>query len=221
MKNTTRIIAATALLIAASANVHAQNEDVPKALPVAKAEPTKARPIANAVRPLSVTVELVDSETSIRGTLTETTTLDMKTSFGVVQVPLTEVAGFRFPSVDDATTTVVMLNGDSITGASDVKRLTVETEWGVAEINGQSIQSILFVPSLTWASSKGLSGKRWGLSEQQPVPTPRMAPRSSQTSRTSPSSSTQQSSSQSSRPIQSSSRPTFQGQPQFSQGFGN
>ena len=39
-----------------------------------------------------------------------------------------------------------MLNGDSITGATDVKLMTVETEWGVAQINGQSIQSILFVP---------------------------------------------------------------------------
>lgn len=137
----------------------------------ASGEPTPAASIASAVpaiRPLSVTVDLVDGQTQLVGTLTDKTSLDMKTSFGTVDVPLSEVAGFRFPSADDVSTTVVMLNGDSITGATDIKLLTVETEWGVAQINGQSIQSILFVPSLKWTASKGLNGKRWSLTESKP-----------------------------------------------------
>lgn len=216
MKLSIRFIAAAALLLGVAASAKAQNEDVPKAQPTkavpTKSEPTKAKPVANAVRPLSVKVELVDAKTSLRGTLTDTTTLAMKTSFGVVQVPLSEVAGFRFPSVDDATTTVVMLNGDSITGATDVKMVTVETEWGVAQINGQSIQSILFVPALVWSASTGLNGKRWALSEpSKPASNP---PRSSSTTNGLPSRVT--------RPAASTNRPTFQSQPQFgNQTFNN
>ncbi|MFG0288944.1 MAG: hypothetical protein ACF8CQ_12250 [Rhodopirellula sp. JB044] len=148
--------------------LHAQ--EVVKAEPI-KAEPTEAKPISPAkasptVRPLSVTVGLVTKNT-IEGTLTDTTQLQMQTSFGTASIPLSEVAGVRFASADDATTTVVMLNGDSITGATDVKLITVETEWGTASINGPSIASIMFVPGLTWNSQSGLNGKRWTLSDDK------------------------------------------------------
>ena len=128
---------------------------------------TKAKPVAKATattkaRPLTIAVDL-HSSTELAGTLTDTSTLDLQSSFGVINVPLTEVAGIRFASADNASTTVVMLNGDSITGATDVKMITVETEWGTAEINGSMISSILFVPGLDWNSTEGLNGKRWKL----------------------------------------------------------
>lgn len=168
-------------------------QETPKAEPVtaesAKAEPTKAKPASPAtpaVRPLSVTVGLV-SGAAIEGTLTDTTQLQMQTSFGTASIPLSEVAGVRFASADEATTTVVMLNGDSITGATDVKLITVETEWGTASINGPSMASIMFIPGLKWNPQSGLNGKRWSLSddtEETPPPaatsvaTPAPAPRS-------------------------------------------
>ena len=131
-------------------------------------EIAKAKPVARAVassssvRPLSVSIDLI-STTKLAGTLTDTTTLEMRTSFGTASIPLSEVAGIRFASADNASTTVVMLNGDSITGATDVKLVTVETEWGMATINGPQIASILFVPGLTWNPTAGLNGKRWNL----------------------------------------------------------
>lgn len=127
-----------------------------------------AKPVARAVatpdkaRPLSVNIDLL-SETKIAGTLTDATMLEMRTAFGVANIPLSEVAGIRFASSDNAFTTVVMLNGDSITGATDIKLMTVETEWGVATINGQNISSVLFVPGLAWNPQSGLNGKRWNL----------------------------------------------------------
>ncbi len=63
-----------------------------------------------------------------------------------------------------------MLNGDSITGASDVKTVTVETEWGVAKINGENISSMMFVPGLEWQNAKGLNGNRWTLTEAKAKP---------------------------------------------------
>jgi hypothetical protein len=130
---------------------------------IAKAKPV-ARAIASSskVRPLSVSIDLLSS-TKLAGTLTDTTTLEMRTSFGTANIPLSEVAGIKFASASDASTTVVMLNGDSITGATDVKLVTVETEWGMATINGQNIASIMFVPGLTWSPTAGLNGKRWNL----------------------------------------------------------
>lgn len=139
------------------------------------AEPklTVAKPVAKATmsskaRPLSVNVSL-HSDTKISGTLTsETSTLNLQSSFGAIDVPLSEVAGIRFASAEDASTTVVMLNGDSITGATDMKIINVETEWGSATINGPTISSILFVPGLAWSATSGMNGKRWQLLSNKP-----------------------------------------------------
>jgi hypothetical protein len=137
------------------------DEDLPIAEPVAMAVPV-ARPVDTSGRPLSVSVTLL-SETVLAGTLTDTRELVMKTSFGDATIPLSEVAGIRLASSDDAMTTVVMLNGDAITGATDIRQLIVETEWGTATINGTSVASVMFVPGLSWNSMAGLNGKRWTL----------------------------------------------------------
>lgn len=144
---------------------------VPKAKPAAKSSSSQShtmRAVPQA-RPLVVTVDLL-SGTKISGTLTDANSLEIRTSFGAANMPLSEVAGIRFATADDPTTTVAMHNGDSITGATDVKIVTVETEWGTATINGQSVQSILFVPNVTWNSLAGLSGKRWSLTSVKKDP---------------------------------------------------
>jgi hypothetical protein len=157
---TLRALIATAAITAMSLST---NADAQESKEIAKAKPV-ARAIASSqkVRPLSVAIDLLSS-TKLQGTLTDTTTLEMRTSFGTANIPLSEVAGIKFASADDATTTVVMLNGDSITGATDVKLVTVETEWGMATINGPNIASIMFVPGLNWNPTAGLNGKRWNL----------------------------------------------------------
>ena len=137
------------------------DDDLPVAEPVTMAIPI-ARAVDTSGRPLSVSITLI-SETVLAGTLTDTRELIMKTSFGDATIPLTEVAGIRLASSDDAMTTVVMLNGDAITGATDIRQLIVETEWGTATINGNSVASIMLVPGLSWNSMAGLNGKRWTL----------------------------------------------------------
>lgn len=152
----------------------AENQD----LPVAKPTSSEDVPVATAIpqtesmatRPLSVTISLAN-QSVIRGTLTDTTEIQMKTGFGELMIPLSEVAGVRFASQEDTSTTIVMLNGDSVTGATDLKRLTIDTEWGAAQVNGPSIASILLVPSLQWSSIAGLNGKRWYLTEANELPT--------------------------------------------------
>ncbi len=185
-------LTATSLTSHARAQEEAGGEptlaDVPKAQPASDADIRTATP---KIRPLSVTVDLVSS-TAVVGTLTDITNLDMQTSFGTANIPLSEVAAVRFATSEEATTTVVMLNGDSITGATDVKLVTVETEWGSASINGQSIKSIMFVPNVVWSPNTGLNGKRWVLvSDKQAAEQAPTAPESNSQTPTTPPSSVQ------------------------------
>ncbi len=132
---------------------------------VAQAVPDAATPVDKveaSSRPLNLTVELVNGNL-ITGTLVEADVVNIKTAFGEAAIPLSEIAGIRFATREDVTTTVVMINGDSITGATDVKLITVETDWGTAKINGSSIQSLLLIPDLKWQLNSGVSGKRWSL----------------------------------------------------------
>jgi len=153
-------------------------EAVAEAVAVAAAsQGERAVPTA---RPLTVTAGLTD-DTRITGTLVDTNSVAIKTAFGEASIPLSEVAGIRFPSAEDTSTTIVMLNGDSITGATDVKFINVETSWGNAKINGPAVSTMLFVPDLTWQSNESLGGKRWALveSKRNPPPTlPGTAPQS-------------------------------------------
>jgi len=167
------LVAASAIAALTTTGYADEKKDEKKksvAKPVARAVASPAK-----VRPLSIQVDLL-SKTKITGTLTDATSLEMRTAFGVANIPLSEVAGIRFASADNASTTVVMLNGDSITGATDIKLMTVETEWGIATINGQNISSVLFVPGLAWNPQTGLNGKRWNLATvKKKEPAPRTA----------------------------------------------
>ncbi|MDH3717656.1 MAG: hypothetical protein OES79_05990 [Planctomycetota bacterium] len=93
----------------------------------------------------------------------DTTELPLKTSFGNVNIPLSVVAGFKMAQKGSPTTTVVLHNGDSITGATQVLKLTIETEWGKAIVDAPNVSSILFTPGVRWVSQKELSGTRWRL----------------------------------------------------------
>ena len=165
-----RILTALMLvaLIAMASPAIAQEDEPTLAEPVAVAE-AAPRELAT-VRPLAVTVHLTGG-VKLEGTLVSSTQLEMKTSFGEMNVPLSEVAGIRMASEGNATTTVVMHNGDSITGGTEMEMLEIQTEWGRAEVNGVSIDSILFAPGLVWTSENGVAGTRWMLKEGPGVQT--------------------------------------------------
>lgn len=160
-KENLSVVLTVLVLSFASATGLAQDDAIAEAVPttenIAQAE--------TSVRPLTVAASLTDGST-ISGTLLDSSSIAIKTAFGEASLPLSEVAGVRFPTANDSGTTVVMLNGDSITGATDLKFIGVETTWGSAKINGQSIANLLFVPGLQWQVAEGLGGKRWGLIEK-------------------------------------------------------
>ena len=148
-----------------------KKEALPEAVAVEipSAVPSAAKTNDAKLRPLTVSVELL-SQAVIAGTMAEVSQIHIKTAFGEATIPMSEIAGIRLATTQDSTTTVVMLNGDSITGATDIKQLTIDTEWGSAKINGTAIQSILFVPDLKWVNSNSLNGRRWFLVDAKQAP---------------------------------------------------
>ena len=133
----------------------------------ATATATKVRAPAASIPkmgPLTVTVEMLGGQ-KITGTLTEITELPIRSSFGEVKVPLSQVAGVKLASAEDPSTTIILKNGDSVTGATDLQTVSVDTEWGSAKINGSSITSLLLLPDYKWTSASGISGKRWSLQD--------------------------------------------------------
>ncbi len=144
---------------------------IPVAEPVAEAEAPVARaervpqPIASpaAAAPLSVTLHLNIGNPQLRGVLLSSPEFTMKTSFGELVIPMSQVAGIKMASEANTSTTVVMHNGDTITGAWNLDRLELQTEWGTATVDGGAINSILFAADMAWVAVRGLSGTRWGL----------------------------------------------------------
>jgi len=128
-------------------------------------------PAASATKmgPLTVTVELIGGQ-KITGALTDSTKLPIRTVFGAAEPDYSEIAGVKLASAEDTSTTVIFKNGDSVTGATDLKTVSVDTEWGSAKINGSSIATILFLPDMKWTSSMGMSGKRWSLVDSKSMP---------------------------------------------------
>ena len=154
-------------------NLQAQEEEVADAVVAdAVVEEAESSPVADAARPLTVAVELYTS-TTIAGTLVDNAQVSIKSAFGEAKIPMSQVAGIRFASAEDATTTVVMLNGDSITGATTINTVTVDTEWGQAKINGSAVQSLMLVPDLRWNATQSINGRRWNLVEATQANTPR------------------------------------------------
>jgi hypothetical protein len=159
-------------------------EDVPVARPTppgpvsssASSSTTTTHVVRSKLQPQSVTVALIDG-TKLSGELTEVDQWNMKTSFGTTNLPLSTVAGIRMAQEGNAMTTVVLHNGDNLTGAVQIDLVVIQTEWGRAEIQGNHVASILFTPGLKWINEAGLNGMRWKLVTDEP---PRPAPAAGQ-----------------------------------------
>jgi sRNA-binding regulator protein Hfq len=148
------------------------------ATPIPAASTTVTRStgtMARKLQPQSVTISLLDGM-KLSGELTEVDQWSMKTSFGTTNLPLSTVAGMRMAQEGNAMTTVVLHNGDNLTGAVQLDQVVIQTEWGRAEINGNHVASILFTPGLKWASETGLNGMRWKLITEEPPRTVPAAP---------------------------------------------
>src|SRR5262245_12059021 len=132
------------------------------AAPKTSTAPAAVGVLTPKLQPQSVTIAMINGNT-MTGTLSEADQWTMKTSLGTTTLPLSAVAGIKMAQEGNATTTVVLHNGDSITGAVQIDHVAIQTDWGRAEIFGTHVASILFTPGLKWSSEPGLNGTRWKL----------------------------------------------------------
>jgi hypothetical protein len=150
-----------------------------RAVPTSPSSSSGSRPFSTSLpssggvrpklQPHSVTISLIDGM-KLTGELTEVDQWTMKTSFGTTNLPLSTVAGIRMAHEGNAVTTVVLHNGDTITGAIQLDLVVLQTDWGRAEVLGNHIASVLFTPGLKWTSESGLNGTRWRLAADTPAP---------------------------------------------------
>lgn len=122
---------------------------------------------AEAYKPPVVVVQLLSGD-HLNGTLAQAADLPMRSSFGEIRIPYSEIAGIRLAREGSVSSTVVLHNGDTVTGAVTLDTVTIETDWGKAEVNGSSISSLNFVPATKWVSENGMSGTRWKLVADEP-----------------------------------------------------
>lgn len=102
------------------------------------------------------------------GTLNGFDQIDLTTQFGNVSIPMSYVVGIKFHTSSDDSAIVILTNGDSITGVPAIPVVTLLTDWGQADIDAKSIQSLTTTPEAKFAQQKTDFGVRWVLQKGDP-----------------------------------------------------
>jgi len=117
----------------------------------------------------SVTVSMMKiklrGNMELSGTPIDLEDVTVNTLFGEAKLPLHTVAGVRFAQKADEQTTVVLQNGDVITGELGMESVKLVAEWGEATVNIPHIETIVFRSDLAWTPVNTGSGTRWRLTK--------------------------------------------------------
>lgn len=135
----------------------AQDDD--KTPPAPVIEGNAAGKVATSGR---VKIQLKEGMT-LEGSPVEVDAVKMASLFGEATIPLHTIAGIRFAQKPTEQSTIVLLNGDALTGEINLSELKCVAEWGTAAVNVSHIVSVVFRPDLTWSSVPTPNGDRWQL----------------------------------------------------------
>ena len=101
----------------------------------------------------------------LSGTPIDLETIDVNSLFGEASLPLHTIAGIRFAQSPNEQTTIVLQNGDVLTGELGIENLKFISDWGEATVNVPHIRSIVFRSDLTWNPVSTTSGTQWRLTK--------------------------------------------------------
>ena len=101
----------------------------------------------------------------LSGTPIELDTVKVNSLFGEANLPLHTIAGVRFAQEANEQTTIVLQNGDVLTGELGIENLKFVSEWGEATVNVPHIRSIVFRSDLVWSPVSTANGTRWRLTK--------------------------------------------------------
>ena len=104
----------------------------------------------------------------LKGSPVDLDSIKMNTLFGAVDIPLHTIAGIRFAQGAEEQSTVVLLNGDAITGDITISDFNFVSSWGKASVNVGNLVSITFREDLAWSGVNTPNGRRWRLTRVQP-----------------------------------------------------
>ncbi len=93
--------------------------------------------------------------------------IQLNSLFGDTKIPLHTIAGIRFAQEGNEQTTVVLLNGDALTGDVNLAELDFVSDWGEATVSGSHLVSVVFRDDLAWSAVNTPNGRRWRLTKVQ------------------------------------------------------
>jgi hypothetical protein len=83
--------------------------------------------------------------------------------FGHTTIPIDVIAGIRFAQGDQERTTIVLHNGDTLTGEIDPTSFSFVSNWGESTIDMHQVVWVVFRPGLSWSTISTPAGTRWTL----------------------------------------------------------
>jgi hypothetical protein len=104
----------------------------------------------------------------LEGTPVEVEALKVNSLFGEASIPLHTIAGIRFAQAAGEQTTIVLQNGDVLTGEVGLQEIKFIADWGEAKVAISHLTSIVFREDLAWTGVSTPSGQRWRLTRIQP-----------------------------------------------------
>jgi hypothetical protein len=103
----------------------------------------------------------------LKGSPVDLEEINVNTLFGAVDIPIHTIAGIRFAQDANEQSTIVLLNGDAITGDITMSGFDFVSSWGKASVNVGNLVSIVFRDDLAWSGVNTPNGRRWRLTRVQ------------------------------------------------------
>ncbi|MFK7769776.1 MAG: hypothetical protein AB8B55_21390 [Mariniblastus sp.] len=125
--------------------------------PVAAPEMTKAG------TPVDMYFIRLSDDKTMSGTIDGFDKFEISTRFGKVSMPMDQVAGIKFHTDSSDSAVVVLNNGDSITGVPTIPAIQLKTDWGQADIEPKSIESLTTTANAKFVQENSDFGSRWTL----------------------------------------------------------
>ena len=116
----------------------------------------------------------------LKGTPLELESVKMTSIIGEIDIPLHTIAGIKFPEKSGNSHTVVLHNGDSLTGDVQLSTVKIVSPWGEASVNASELTYLVFGDDLRWTNDTSTGTGRWRLSRAAatpPTPRPGTQPR--------------------------------------------
>jgi len=117
----------------------------------------------------------INEKRGIYGSLKDFETFSIKTQFGKVKIPTSEIAGIRFNDGSADTAFVVLKKGDVFSGQIDLETITVASRFGEQKLKLTRVESLSLGRQFVFLRD-AINSKRWRLQSLLPAPSPTINP---------------------------------------------